>query len=181
MLIIFTGYYLLILIKIHFLDWSLETCGVPADLRTIPVGELANTLKHFYAEVRPKTVGEIYHRSSLINLRAAINRHIQDIQRAPPIDIVRDKEFKPANGVLDGLLKHRTLNGQSKPTKHKPVIEKDDLKKIVNFLSKANTSPIVLRLAVWYNLSIHFVSRGLEFHHQLKLDSFDFQKDDSGE
>ena len=33
---------------------------------------------------------------------------------------------------------------------------------------------------MWYFLSIHFVSRGLEFHHQLKINSFEFQTDDTG-
>jgi hypothetical protein len=37
-----------------------------------------------------------------------------------------------------------------------------------------------LRLAVWYNIAIHFISRGLEFHHQLKLDSFEFNVDEEG-
>ena len=30
------------------------------------------------------------------------------------------------------------------------------------------------------NLAIHFVSRGLEFYHQLKINSFDFQFDEFG-
>ena len=30
------------------------------------------------------------------------------------------------------------------------------------------------------NLAIHFVSHGLEFHHQWKINSFDFQFDEFG-
>lgn len=43
------------------------------------------------------------------------------------------------------------------------------------FQGDAIESPVVLRHAVWYFLVIHFVtgSRGLEFHHQLRIDSFD--------
>jgi hypothetical protein len=32
---------------------------------------------------------------------------------------------------------------------------------------------------VWYNLAIHFVTRGLEFHQQLKLNSFEFHFDEN--
>lgn len=48
-------------------------------------------------------------------------------------------------------------------------------------LEKATTSLVILRQAVWYLISIHFVTRGMEFHHQLKLDSFEFNEDETGE
>ena len=44
-----------------------------------------------------------YHKNTLKNSRAAINRHLNDIGRS--VDIVRDKEFKTANQTLDGMLK----------------------------------------------------------------------------
>lgn len=150
--------------------------------------ELASSLSKFYVETRPKTNTKkptndhedlVYHRNSLMSIRAGINRFLADLHRN--IDIARDKEFKTANGVLDGLLKHRTRSGQSKPTKHKEIIEKCDLNKISSYLSGAPTCPIILRHHVWYNLSIHFVTRGMEFHHQLKTNSFSFENDESGE
>jgi hypothetical protein len=33
---------------------------------------------------------------------------------------------------------------------------------------------------VWYLLAIHFVSRGIEFHHQLSMSSIKFQHDEEG-
>ena len=44
-----------------------------------------------------------YHKNTLKNSRAAINRHLNDIGHS--VDIVRDKEFKTANQTLDGMLK----------------------------------------------------------------------------
>ena len=41
-------------------------------------------------------------------------------------------------------------------------------------------SPIKLRQSVWYNIAIHFVTRGLEFHHQLQMESFNFLTDEDG-
>ena len=43
-----------------------------------------------------------YHKNTLKNSRAAINRHLNDIGRS--VDIVRDKEYKTANQALDGML-----------------------------------------------------------------------------
>lgn len=40
--------------------------------------------------------------------------------------------------------------------------------------------PVILRYRVWFNLSVHFVSRGLEFHQQLTPESFLFLHDDNG-
>ena len=113
------------------------------------------------------------------NIRSAINRHMQDLGRA--IDVIRGVEFRSANRVLDGMLKQMTKQGQSRPTQHKPVLESEDLVKIATYFQKAMLSQVMLRHRVWYYISIHFVSRGLEFHHQLKRDSLIFQTDDKGD
>ena len=121
---------------------------------------------------------ETYHKNTLKNIRSAINRHLQDVGRT--IDIVHDKDFKSANHTLDGMLKSMTRSGASRPTNHKPVISSEDLKKMSSYFTAAPYSPIVLRQCVWFNLSVNFVSRGLEFHHQLHRDSFKFCHDDEG-
>ena len=38
----------------------------------------------------------------------------------------------------------------------------------------SDSNPVILRYRVWYDLSIHFVTRGLEFHQQLSRNSFQF-------
>ena len=65
----------------------------------------------------PKKHAEECHKNALKNLRAAINRHIQDL--GLNIDLVH--EFKEANSVLDGMLKERMQNTMSRPTQHKPI------------------------------------------------------------
>ena len=112
------------------------------------------------------------------NIRAAINRFIQDNGRN--IDIIRGPAFKSANNTLDGLLKEQTRLGLSRQTLHKNIIEEEDLCQISKYMSRASESALILRQSVWMNLAIHFVSRGLEFHHQLKINSFDFQFDEFG-
>ena len=74
-------------------------------------------------------------KNALKNLRAAINRHIQDL--GLNIDLVH--EFKEANSVLDGMLKERMQNTMSRPTQHKPDIEKDDLFKINRYFDNVES------------------------------------------
>ena len=137
------------------------------DIHTVNSDKLARKLRKFYCEAKPKHTNKLnmmdaqtgyYHKNTLKNIRSAINRHLNDI-----IDIVRDKDFKPADQTLDGMLKKITQIGASRPTKHKEVIIPEDLSKIASYLRAAKFSPLVLRQCVWYHLSIHFVSRGLNF------------------
>ena len=147
-------------------------------------------LTKFYCEVKPQdpekrsnTMPEhqanIYHQNSMCNIRSAINRHIQDKGRS--IDIVRDPQFKAANRIFSGILKERKRDGSSRPTSHKEIINYADLKKIQEYFADAPNDPVVLRQFVWYNISIHFVTCGMEFQHQLRLDSFEFVTDEDGQ
>ena len=118
-----------------------------------------------------------YHKNYLRCIRSAVNRHLQDLGR--DIDIVRDTASKQANNTLDGKMKQNVRKGLSRRTQHKPIIPRTDLIKISSYLyPKTGTSlnPILLRYRVWYDLSLHFVSHGLEFHHQLDIHSFHLKK-----
>ena len=119
-----------------------------------------------------------YHRNTMKNARAAINRHFKDIYRK--VDIVKDAEFQEANDMLDAKVKTNLKAGLNLPTQHKPIIiiPSADLKLIKNYLQKDN--PITLRYRIWYILSIQFVFRGLEFLPQLNRNSFTLQKDENG-
>lgn len=111
-------------------------------------------------------------------IRAAINRHLLAIGR--DIDIVNDRAFKIANKGLTGLLKQRLITGISMPTDHQEIIDESDLRKISAFLENASSSPIRLRLAVWYVVLVHFVCKGIDFSYYLRLDSFEFKVDEEG-
>ena len=53
------------------------------------------------------------------------------------------------------------------------------IKLCFTYFHTATHFPIALRQCVLYNLSIHFVTRGLEFCHQQRMDSFLFHKDEN--
>lgn len=71
-------------------------------MANIDASSLDDTLAQFYCEVRPQPTEaseenkdkteEVYRRSSLISIRAAINRQLSNIHRN--MDIVRDKSLK---------------------------------------------------------------------------------------
>ena len=117
-------------------------------------------------------------KNTLTNFRAALNRN-KDLNRN--FDIVHDSDFRTSNIILDSTLKMMVKTGLSRPTKHKEIIGLQDLQLINGYLNKIAKNPVLLRLRVWFNLAIHFVSRGLEFHHQLNLNSFDFHVDAEGD
>ena len=170
-----------------FSEWSSESCGAETDFATVEAEELNSKLRKFYLEATPKAVehrqksmpehhASEYHKNTLKNVRGAINRHLKDIGRL--FDIVKDKDFRSANNCLDGKLKHNVRQGVSRPTQHKEVISAADLSKIDGYLV-TNQNPVILRHKVWYDLSVHFVAKGLEFHQQLNLKSFEFLKDEN--
>ncbi|XP_048749546.2 uncharacterized protein LOC125661544 isoform X3 [Ostrea edulis] len=173
-----------------FQEWCLETQEEAVDFSSINSQDLATLLTKFYCEAKPKPLnsrqnaftaeaaGE-YHKNTLKNIRGAINRHLQDLGRN--IDIVNDKEFRATNRTLKGLLKLRMQERLSRPSLQDDVISEEDLKSIFAYFKNAESHPVLLRQCVWFNLAIHFVTRVTEFHPQLKINSFLFKSDETGE
>lgn len=158
------------------------------DFENISVVELDQRLGKFYAEAAPKQnenrskqmskeQASEYTQNSFKSIRSAINRHLQDLGR--DLEIVRGREFRTSNNILDGKLKKNLQEGLARPTKHKEVITNDEMSKISSYLY-GEVNPIVLRFRVWFIIAVHFVSRGLEFHQQLRMNSFVLNKDENG-
>ena len=146
---------------------------------TISAKELNQLLEIFYCEARPEKNGALYQKNTLINLRAAINRKLADLKRS--MDIVKGKEFSSSNGVLYGLCKERIRDGTMATTQHRQPITKSDMEKIHTYFKNAPNNPVILRQCVYFHIALHFFTRGQEFYHQLRLDSFTFHTDESGE
>ena len=77
---------------------------------------------------------------------------------------------------MDGVLKSR-LHLTSVRPHVKDLISTDDLDRIDSYLRAAPTDPILLRQCVWFQLSIHFVVQGHQFHKLLAKDMFVFTRD----
>jgi hypothetical protein len=72
----------------------------------------------------PAEQAQEYHKNSLKNVHAAINRYLKD--NGKDIDTVKDKEFKNANSMLNAKLKLNLKSGISRPTQHYQVISLEE-------------------------------------------------------
>ena len=162
---------------------------VALDFARISCSDLNQRLGKCYAEAAPKPNQSMakqmaaeqaneYTNNSFKSIRSAINRHFQDLGR--DIDIDRGKEFRVSNNILDGKLRKKLQEDLARPTKHKEVITNNEMENNSTYLY-GEVNPVVLRFRVWFVLAIQFVSRSLEFHQQLKMDSFVTKTDENGD
>lgn len=79
-------------------DWLFET-GRDIMFENMDKKNFAETLRNFYPSVRQAN-GQPYQKQSLINIRSAINRHMQNPPYNSTWNIMRDAEFTAANKVF---------------------------------------------------------------------------------
>ena len=138
--------------------------------------DLAIQLWQFYAEVRNKR-GEKYGKSALINLKAALQRHLTSPPHNHIIDIAKDREFTLANNLLKAQIKVIRLEGRDRTT-HKKAIGTGDMDRIFSRLAVSNPSGLQMR--VFMDIMIHFGCRGREGLRELRRDSFEIRVDSDG-
>ena len=152
------------------------TKGLPMAFEDDGVDDLAIQLRQFYAEVRNKR-GEKYGKSALINLRAALQRHLTSPPHNRIIDIANDREFTLANNLLKAQIKVIRLEGRDRTT-HKKAIGTGDMDRIFSRLTVSNPSD--LQMHVFMDIMIHFGRRGREGLRELRRDSFEIRVDSDG-
>ena len=104
----------------------LKKRNINVNFHSISAEELAKILRRFYAEVK-KEDGKSLTPSSLVGIRAAVNRYLLAAPYYRNINIVSGPEFTIANKMFNAKCKLYYKSNNPKP-KHKPVIEKDDMK-----------------------------------------------------
>ena len=148
------------------------------DFETLPEKELDIKLRQFYAEVRNRK-GDFYSKSSLLGIRASLNRHL----RGPPyyrkMCLVTDQAFNPSNHVFIAMIRKIKRLGKD-TTSHIPTISDDDLSKILSEKSFDLSSPLSLQQVTWFNIHYNFARRGRENDRLLTKDSFIFETDSQG-
>ena len=159
-------------------DWLAERNeGVAFEYLTAE--ELALILRQFYGEVNPQANSKTgtYSRSSLVGIRAGLNRYLQGPPFNRTLNIVVDREFIPANKILTGRIKLNRSEGHD-VTKHKTAISSGDIQRMYSSGVLGNDNPISLQNKVFFELCLHFGRRGKEGLHALKKNSFEFVVDD---
>lgn len=95
--------------------------------------------------------------------------HVFDIQAPSPLK--SRERVRGGGGIRGKIIKLTELI----KTKQGPLI----IKLWFTYFHPATHFPIALRQCVLYNLSVHFVTRGLKLCHQQRMDSFQFHKDEN--
>ena len=160
-----------------FTDWLIEV-KEPVQFERLPKDRICLLLKRFYAEVRNQD-GNEYGKKSLVCLRAAIQRHINEPPFNVNYNLVTDPAFIGANNVLKGHIKVNKASGLDVSESY-PPITKADKTLMYSSGTLSNDSPKALQHKVYYELTLHFGRRAREGLHDLEQKDFVFKCDSEG-
>ena len=138
--------------------------------------QLDNSLSEFYNETRGKREVGKYSKSSLISIRNAIERHLNN----PPYNKslqLNSAAFTNSNRLLNVKIKSLKKQGK-KNVQHKDAIPVDDLKKLKASPVLRLTNPWSLLRNVWFHVVLYWCRRGQEGQRNLKPSSFKFAVDE---
>ena len=155
-------------------EWC-NSSGISDNFEELAEPDLCQLLRKFYGEVR-KENGEKYSKSSLCNIRAAIQRHLASPPFGRNINILKGESFVSANNVFDGSLKTQKTNGED-TTKSYPEISEEDMETLFSSDVFSLNDPVGLQRLVFFNLQYMFCRRGRKGLRSLKKDAFEVERD----
>ena len=161
-----------------FLSWKIKR-EIDINFHSITATSLALILRRFYAEVK-KENGKPLTPSSLVGIRAALNRYLVGAPFYRKMNVVSGPEFVIANKMFDTKCKLYYKANNPKP-RHKPVIEKEDMKKLGAYFKNYYQNPVILTETVWFLLCFHFGRRGREGWAEMRKDFFTITTKDGSE
>lgn len=154
-----------------FLEWLIET-NRSADFETLPDEILAGILREFFGAVRKQSQKE-YSRSGLINLRAGLNRYLQDPPNRCIINLMHNPIFQNANKVFYGHMRVNKQKGLD-VSRPKEPISQADLEKVYEYFQAGlvNGDLQILQHKVFFDLMYFTGRRGKQGLWDLTKDSF---------
>ena len=121
----------------------LEKRDIPFNLKEVTAERLNQTLRKFYAEVATEQ-NQMLTPSSLVGIRAAINRTIISPPYSRSMNIVTDREFVTSNEMFSARCKLYYKTHNKKP-QHKASIAKEDMELLKHYFSNSLTDPVKLQ------------------------------------
>ena len=121
-------------------------------------------LSKFYVSAR-KQDGSFYKKTSLLSIRAAIDRHLKAAPHNKRFSISDQALFSEANKTLSSYLKHLAREGKIATTVHKVPLTADTVKKLYErgeLADVSTESPRALLQTAWFVISMYFGKRGRE-------------------
>ena len=161
-------------------DWMKEN-QIPINFELLEAEKMADLLRKLYGTVLTKK-GTPYSKSGMINLRAGLNRHLQNPPFNRTIDIMNDPQFLPANKVFTGRMRDNKEKGLD-VSKPRQSIDQEDLQKLFNnYFKKAvetkNTK--LLMHKVFFDIVYYTGRRAKEGLRELSKNSFDIKTGSDG-
>ncbi|CAC5400651.1 unnamed protein product [Mytilus coruscus] len=131
---------------------------IDATFENYTVERLDYALTELYAEVR-NTDGGYYAKSTLVGIRASINRHL----RTQPFNktyfiLYDDSAFLKSNKMFVAMIKKVQREGMDR-TKHHPSISEGDLHKLRSSDALSIHNPRTLQRKIWFDLVLSFGRR----------------------
>lgn len=146
------------------------------DFERVPDRLLNDYLRLFYGNLR-KNDDTFYSPSSLVCIRASIQRHLTSVTVNRTVNILHGDNFKRANGVLKGMVGKYLHSNQAKSSSYEAISE-SDMQKINEYFDRSSNKKI--QEEVLFNLMFHFGMRGRENLRSLQKDTFTIETDDDG-
>lgn len=166
------GDFLLLLFISEWLIWN----HLDPDFETLPASKLNKYLERFYKEVRSKD-GKPYTRSTIVGIRASINRYMNSLPESCRISILKHMAFNSSNVLLEIM----NMEDKKRPkVTIKRIIASDDLTKLMRSSVMEANMPSSLVKKVWIDLCLHFGMKGKEAIRTLTKDSFILEVDENG-
>ena len=155
-------------------SWA-EARNASLEIWTLKPVDLDLLLQQFYAEVK-KNDGNDYEPNSFSAMQAGIERLLKE--KNYPVSILKSREFRTSNAVLEGKARHLREQGKGKrPNKAKSLTSAEE-EELWNCGQLGSHSPQALVNTIWWQLTQHFGLRGRQEHHSMQVEDFVFQKDD---
>lgn len=140
--------------------------------------ELGEILGSFYESARTKD-GQLYSKSSILCIRAAIQRYLQSPPYNRHIDIISGACFAQANAAIKESIQMMRKNGMDKASRHQPIAP-EDLKRLYTSGVFAADTPTTLQNKVYFDISLHIGKTGRDTLRKLKKSIIIFEKDHQG-
>ncbi|CAC5409680.1 KCTD1_15 [Mytilus coruscus] len=158
-----------------FKEWLIWN-NLDPDFETLSGSKLNKFLERFYKEVRSKD-GKPYTRSTIVGIRASINRYMNSLPESCRLSILKHEAFSSSNALLERM----NLEDKNRPkTTIKRIISANDLTTLMrSSVIEANVPSSLVR-KVWIDLCLHFGMKGKEAIRTLTKESFLFETDENG-
>ena len=157
----------------HFVlttEWFQQQQEFTNEIENTEVDELNKCLANIYVSVT-KTDGSYYKKTSLLSIRAALDRHLKAPPNNKKFSICDNNIVIHANKTLNAYLKHLSSTGEIAGTVHKESISAEVIQRLykkVELVEASTHVPRALMQTAWLFISLYFGKRGRENQAAIK-------------